>query len=328
MNKFKRKCPDCKTEILYSTENQLNKSENNKSVCKKCAQKNRFSQSITNFPLKWILNCSNCGEIRTFSSYHSFKNAEYKESQLCSTCNGVINVRNNPETKQKISNSLKGKFSGEKNSFYGKKHSQETKDIIREKTDTKGEKNGMYGKSVYDIWTEKFGIEEADSRMNIMKSKQSIKSSGENNPMYGKPSPQGSGNGWSGWYKNWFFRSLRELSYMINEIEVKKLQWENGEQKKYRISYIDWDGKKRNYFPDFIIEGKYIIECKPEKLHNSPNVLLKKEAAEVFCDIHNLEYKLIDVEKINFEELQKLHKEKIIFFTEKYEKKFQNYIEK
>ncbi len=39
MNKFKRKCPDCKTEILYSTENQLNKSENNKSVCKKCAQK-------------------------------------------------------------------------------------------------------------------------------------------------------------------------------------------------------------------------------------------------------------------------------------------------
>ena len=39
-------------------------------------------------------------------------------------------------------------------------------------------------------------------------------SKGKNNPMYGKPSPQGSGNGWSGWYKGIYFRSLLYSSFM------------------------------------------------------------------------------------------------------------------
>ncbi|MBR4316812.1 MAG: hypothetical protein IKP65_07630 [Alphaproteobacteria bacterium] len=42
-----------------------------------------------------------------------------------------------------------------------------------------------------------------------LKKKYSEKSKGKNNPMYGKPAPKGSGNGVSGWYKGWFFRSLR-----------------------------------------------------------------------------------------------------------------------
>jgi hypothetical protein len=33
--------------------------------------------------------------------------------------------------------------------------------------------------------------------------------------MYGKPSPQGSGNGWSGWYKGKYFRSIMELSFIV-----------------------------------------------------------------------------------------------------------------
>ena len=40
--------------------------------------------------------------------------------------------------------------------------------------------------------------------------------SGEQNPMFGKQTPTGAGNGWSGWYKDWYFRSLGELSYVVN----------------------------------------------------------------------------------------------------------------
>ena len=43
--------------------------------------------------------------------------------------------------------------------------------------------------------------------------------------MYGRFSPRGSGNGWSGWYKEWYFRSLLELSYMINETKFNMGYW-------------------------------------------------------------------------------------------------------
>jgi hypothetical protein len=66
-------------------------------------------------------------------------------------------------------------------------------------------------------YEELYGKEKA----NKMKNNLSILNSGSKNKMYGKPSPQGSGNGWSGWYKGWYFRSLIELSYMVNVIEKK-----------------------------------------------------------------------------------------------------------
>jgi hypothetical protein len=328
MCNLKRNCPDCKKEILYSKKSDLKIANKNKSLCKKCSQKKRFSKSITNFPEKWVLKCSICSKNRTFKSYNSFKNAEYRESQLCNTCNGIINVKNNEEVRKKISNSLKGKFAGEKNPFYGKKHSDETKDKIRNNTNTKGKNNGMYGIRVYDIWVEKFGKIIADEKNEEFKKTQSKNSSGENNPMYGKPSPQGSGNGWSGWYKNWFFRSLRELSYMINEIEYNDSSWESGEQKKYKIPYIDWDGKNRNYFPDFIVDNKYMIECKPLNLQTSASVLCKKQAAEIFCKDIGLKYVLLEPALITTDEIKKLYKLGNIKFLPKYEKKFLDYKEK
>ena len=41
-------------------------------------------------------------------------------------------------------------------------------------------------------------------------------SSGENNPMFGRPSPNKSGAGIGGWYKEKiYFRSILELSFII-----------------------------------------------------------------------------------------------------------------
>jgi group I intron endonuclease len=45
---------------------------------------------------------------------------------------GGGNTITSEETKQKISQSLKGKFAGEKHHLYGKKHSEETKEKIRQ----------------------------------------------------------------------------------------------------------------------------------------------------------------------------------------------------
>ncbi len=51
--------------------------------------------------------------------------------------------------------------------------------------------------------------------MTVLKEKHRQNAIGEGNNMYGRPSPQGSGNGWSGWYKERYFRSLRELMFLI-----------------------------------------------------------------------------------------------------------------
>lgn len=77
------------------------------------------------------------------------------------------------ETRDKLSNSLKGKLAGEKNHmygkvgelnhFYGKKHTEKTKQILREKLS--GKNHHFYGKK---------------------RPEHSVKISGKNNYMYGK----------------------------------------------------------------------------------------------------------------------------------------------
>lgn len=158
--------------------------------------------------------------------------------------------------------------------------------------------------------------------MELYKEKQSLNNSGEKNKMFGKPSPKGSGNGWSGWYKDWYFRSIHELSFMINYIERFNFNWKSAESKFFQIEYIDHEGKKRNYFPDFVINDKYLIECKPKKLQNSINVLAKKDAAKLFCLSNKLIYKIIDPHLISLEKIKELYLSKSIVFLEKYEKKF------
>ena len=53
-----------------------------------------------------------------------------------------------------------------------------------------GEGNGMYKKSVYDLWIEKYGIEEANKRKELCKIARSKKFSGAGNPNYGKIASQ------------------------------------------------------------------------------------------------------------------------------------------
>ena len=308
--------------------------EENKTNWKKCRSKilllyRKFLKGVK--PEKYYRNCPECNKLLTYQSKSSLNLSE-KDKCLCKSCSQT----------------------GEKNGFYNKKHSQKTINKIlktketsesykkylenqrseesRKKTSERfsGDKNPRWKKgSLKDIWTKKYGEEEGNKRDLDWKSKLSIATSGSNNPMYGKPSPQGSGNGWSGWYKGWFFRSLRELSYMIEEIEVKGLSWENGEKKKFKIRYIDYAGKERNYFPDFVVEGKIMVECKPVRLHTARTVIDKRLAAEIFCQERGLEYILISPNIISPLRIKELYLSGEIKFTERYEKKFiEKYLKK
>lgn len=282
-----RKCPTCEVEIVCKTKQYLKQSEKKGRLCKSCGAKARIAKY---------------GYGEKFEKF-----------------------------------TLKGSCAGESNPFYGKKHTDSTKEKMKnvdkdksffqtlaykqkQSIGTSGIKNPMYGKTVYQTWIDKYGKEKADLLKIDWLKKQSINSTGKKNPMYGKPSPQGSGNGWSGWYKTWYFRSLKELSYVVNVLEANKDEWECAG--KIKIPYINWNGSERTYSPDFLVNNKSLIEIKPKRLISSPSVLLKKEAAEIFCKKQNWDYFIIDPPEIRMEQIKLLYGQKLIKFTKRYEEKY------
>jgi hypothetical protein len=93
--------------------------------------------------------------------------------------------------------------------------------------------------------------------------------------------------GWSGWYKGWYFRSLHELSYMINIIERFKFNWKSAERKELKI------------------------------------VQLKKEAAINFCKNKNLIYKLTCPSKLlSLEDIELLINTNKLEFISRYKEKY------
>ena len=282
---YKRNCPTCNNEIVYST------------------------KGAYVFSLKKSGSCKKCSAIKQFKDLDK-KIKEGKAVNGFQGKNHSIGIKDNMSNKiRELYQNGKLDTSGINNGMFGKT----------------GEKSPQYGITYKDRLERKYGEEEADRRNIIRKKKISLKSSGENNPMYGKPSPLKSGNGWAGWYKGWYFRSLRELSFMINYIERFNIKWENGENINFRINYY-LEGIRRNYYPDFILNSKYMIECKPKSLWKSKLVSLKTQEAILFCKKRGLIYKMIDPILLTIEKLQELYNNKVIIFNRASEIKFNNYV--
>lgn len=274
-------------------------------------------------------------------------------TRICPDCNNTITHKNNQSCLLAIKYNRKCRKcaatksgflaryanpnnTGPRNNFFGRHHSEATLRILRNKARgkkmgddfkkkmsilTSGSRNPMFGRTVMDVWIEKYGEDEAQRRRDSCAAKQSARMRGAGNPMYARPSPNGSGNGWSGWYKSWYFRSLRELSFVVKTLEPSNTDWKTGES--LRIPYICPTGKQRTYSPDFIVSGTIVVEVKPKKLHNSPSVTAKKIAAEEYCKQHDLTYQLTDQEILSDSEISALHSSKTIVFIERYEKKYQ-----
>lgn len=252
-----------------------------------------------------------------------------KVTELCRSCSLIgKNVGKVRSAEFKINMSkLK---SGENNSFYGKHHSKETKLKIGKynRTDeikNQARKNLLKNKrdnsrSNYSIWIEKYGYEIANEKNIQLKSKQSILNSGSKNNMFGKPPPVGSGNGWSGWYKGEYFRSLLELSFLIY-IKNEKISYESGELSKHKVEF-ELNGKSKNYFCDFyLIDKNEHIEIKPKKLCNTvENIAKFKAASEQYTKFTILTEE--NIKKISTIELIEIYKTGELVWIERYKEKF------
>jgi len=276
------------------------------------------------------INCKECGEIIKYSKRMVYSTGlkRNKTPGVCSSCLKIGSKNpfyNRKHTKVSMDKMIETSKNSEKRSeYYEKIRSIEHRQILSEWM----KKNSpMRNNSFYKIWVEKYGKEIADEKLLEYKKKQSENNRGEKCYWFGKTPPFGSGNGWSGWYKGWYFRSLIELSYVINVIEKYNLNWKTGESKEYKITF-EHKGKTKNYFPDFIINDKYMVECKPRKLWFTEIVSKKKIEAEKFCERRGLIYKLRDVKKLTDDEIFNLYESGEIVWIERYKEKFLDRIKK
>lgn len=133
----------------------------------------------------------------------------------------------------------------------------------------------------------------------------------------------------SGQYKNLYFKSMNELSFIINYLEKKNIPFFSGENAQHAIKYYDSINLKfRNYFPDFITD-KYIFEIKPKSFWYQQNILDKKYAALKIAKNKNLQYRLVDY-PVNINSiLNEYYKNNIIFTkigNEKFHRIYKKYL--
>lgn len=283
---------------------------------------------------KWIrFKCDQCEkevEINSYSYYENFKN---RGKDLCRSCvqreayrKGIRHECWSKYNKAQKGKTLEERLGSEKAKIAKEKMSKSTSGINNPNY------GGKYCRFTAD-WSyemrhrtleEKVGKERAVE----IKKKISINTSGKNNPMYGKPSPQGSGNGWSGYYKNFYFRSILELSFILFA-EAQHWQIESAENKKHKVEYLNPLGAKANYFPDYLINSCIIAEVKPKKLVNTPKNKAKYEAAKIFFTKQGYTYKIFteeDFDKILPNKLKQLIESKKVKFIDRYVSKVNQWI--
>jgi hypothetical protein len=265
---YPRICPQCGHEVIHKNQREQQMAMNESRICRKCASSRRWTTEA-----RKIVSDKRKG--------HRLSNtALEKAAQFHRSCTGNKNLMFGKSVdslwKEKYGEDEASRLRVDVNSKIGRPWNP-----IRRKahSDLMTSSNPMAGRSFYSVWLSKFGKEEADLRLSKFKGKQSLDSSGSSNPMFGKPSPIGSGCGWSGWYKGHYFRSLLELSYML-KFDKEGVVWKTAEKKCYGISYQTSTGTK-TFFADFFlpITGEF-IEIKPKALTYTAGNKAKFAAAQ------------------------------------------------
>lgn len=326
---FIRKCPQCNKEILYKTKQNFKRADRNNCLCNSCTKKSN--------QLDLILICVDCGKELHYKNLKVYEKAKEK-GQLCKDCTYKRNYRvdklerNCPQCNNFIYYKDKKTFSNaikNNNLCLSCIRKNNMNDNLRQKISnaSKGKNNPMANRSFYDVWLQKYGKEIADQKLKDFKSNCSKNTKGKNNPMYGKPSPKRSGNGYSGYYKGHYFRSILELSYLKYLLD-SNIKFESCENKKYRIEY-QLDNKQQTYFPDFcLLDTEEIIEIKPQNLLNNRINKIKFEAAK---NKYGNKFKVLtenDFNKLEVQETYELYINKEIIFDKNYEQKFLEYYKK
>jgi G:T-mismatch repair DNA endonuclease (very short patch repair protein) len=128
------------------------------------------------------------------------------------------------------------------NPFRGKHHSDELKRRLSdERTGTWciGKNNAMYGKTNYDVWVEKFGVDKAVILESNRRKKFSKSISGSSNPFYGKHHRKDTIDAMRSKCKNWFSSlSTDKQSEYRTVLSNAQRKLQSNDPIKYRLSKV------------------------------------------------------------------------------------------
>lgn len=310
---YYRTCPQCKEEIKHKNKASADTMIAKDRPCRKCAGKNRSAKHLLEPKSEHSRPCPMCNEKIYYTEKSSMINGD-KRNTTCDTCRTI------DEIKRKSILNRTCKFCGNivvhksyKNCIRAIKENSRCAKCPRKKRVEILKKN-IISRRVCPRCSKEIFAKGPD---NVARSAhrlckfcaQSI-----------KPPRTGLGNGCSGWYMGNYFRSTYELNYIVNFLPSYKI-WESAENNKFRIEYTDASGKIRNYYPDFFVDNKFLIEIKPAYKQSEANVLIKKKAAEEWCLIYGYEYMMIDPGPIEIDIMLELYDLKIVKFLDHWERK-------
>jgi hypothetical protein len=243
-----------------------------------------LDHDLTNSKTKRIkIKCDRCQiEIEKTIGSIIQQRAKRNGEDVCKRCSTIeYNQTRSIESRKKAGDGYKNRYKGKKlEEIVGENKATEIK--LKHSKASTGTNNvnfgGKYSKGFADnpisgSLESNYGEEKAKE----IKSAMSKRTSGERNPMYGKPAPKRSGNGLSGRYRGIYFRSLLELSFML-ELDSKNVEFFSCETNKDRFKY-ELDGVKKTYCPDFFIPAtNEFIEIKPSQMLKNREVKIKANA--------------------------------------------------
>ena len=275
------------------------------------------------------VKCDTCGKEYNSSLFNRNSHIKTYNIDLCRSCKQKVQYSSGLREKQKEHcKKLAAEQTGKTiDLLYGPERAKEIRSKLSDAT--KGDRNPMYGKShqcvvatsIFKSWKGKtleeiYGLKRAKE----IRSKLSDATKGDRNPMYGKPTPIGSGNGWSGWYKGNYFRSIMELSY-LKYLYDNNIKFISAESKQYAIQY-EINGTKRNYFYDYILDNGTHIEIKPKNLIDSVQNKLKFEAAKQKLGNSFVILTEYDIAMLTTDDIKFLYEHGEVSFIKRYDDKF------
>lgn len=201
------------------------------------------------------------------------------------------------EQKEKISKAMLG----EKNHFYGKKHTSETRlQMSLNHSDISGDNNPFRkalqsgGEEFRTKWLTNLKNAQNEIKKDVERYNKICEKASERTTqaiLAGKINPYGKGHK-NGWYESpksfrpIYYRSSYELRFLQlcdEESQIKILAAE-----PFSIPYFNENGNLRNYIPDFLVNDQIIVEVKAAFQLSKEQTKRKHLAAIEYCTHHNM----------------------------------------
>lgn len=268
-------------------------------ICIDCSKQFSLTKYLVNIHINRHGGClcRSCSQKRQYAAgTRVSKIAEYNRAQKGKTLEERLGKQKAVEVREKLSR----KLSGDNNPNYQGKYSK-----------FEAAHEAKKGKTFEEYYGEE--------RARVLRQKISRATSGSNNPMYGKSPSKLSGSGLKGYFKNVFFRSYLELSYLI-QLDKLHVKVESAETTKFTVLY-KLDNVNRTYKPDFYLpDTNEVIEIKWSRLAQTKKVQIQASFAQSQFD----NYKILtehDIQLSTLDEI-KMYIEHGILNIVKYSKSF------